>query len=89
MVGFYFIMIEQEIPLKLVFMLELLQLLQIGYEGGQGPTFLLSVFLCSQSSNHLQEDLANFGYKQDMKVSKFNPPWIFLDYLLEPCIQAW
>jgi len=38
----------------------------------------VSIFECNQNGNHLQEDLAKFGYRPNAKVDHFNNPFIFL-----------
>jgi hypothetical protein len=46
--------------------------------------FFLAILYCIQSGNDLQEDLAKFGYKLNMKVNSLNSyPSIFLATLLE------
>jgi hypothetical protein len=50
------------------------------------PAFLLRIFLCSQSGNHSENNLAKFGYVLDMEVEKKKFFYI-LGYLLEPIIK--
>jgi hypothetical protein len=37
----------------------------------------VSIFESNQNGNHLQEDLAKFGYGPNAKVDNFNNPFIF------------
>jgi hypothetical protein len=37
----------------------------------------------------MEEDLAKFNYKLNMKVKKIKPPPIFFGYIFEPCIEIW
>jgi hypothetical protein len=48
----------------------------------------LALLCCTQSGNDLQEDLARFGYKLNMKVIKKESLYIF-GCLLETCIEIW
>jgi hypothetical protein len=46
----------------------------------------LSILWCRQNVDDLQEDLAKFDYKLNMKVKIAKHPFFFA-YLLEPCIE--
>jgi hypothetical protein len=43
----------------------------------------LSIVWCSRNGDHLQEDLAKFGYKQDMKIKKIQASFYIAGYLLK------
>jgi hypothetical protein len=56
-----------------------------------GPSregFFLALLCNTQSGNDLEEDLARFGYKLNMKAIKKESLYIF-GCLLETCIKIW
>ncbi len=51
--------------------------------------FFLPILWCSQAGDHLQEDLAKFGHRPDMKIKKFKESFVYFGYLLELVGKIW
>jgi hypothetical protein len=49
--------------------------------------FFFNFVMIQWSDNHLQDDLARFGYRLDMKVEKNSESFYILGYLLELIIK--
>jgi len=64
-----------------------MQLSSLNYEGW--VCFFWSIFWCSQSDGDPHEDLANFGYKINMKEKYSKISFYIFWYILESCIEIW
>jgi hypothetical protein len=51
--------------------------------------FFQFCYIAKLERDHLQVDLAKFGYRPDMNVKQIQDSFLHLDYLLETVVEIW